>query len=184
VGLRSPRPNGSEADEVAIRLADGLIHSIKEFRELKLGMLEVEVLARLVDGRRTSNELVLEIYGTGKDRSDFAADYNRVRRAVKNLERKGLVSTPFFSKEKPYRLTQHGIAQLTRIGGTQWPNPRIIPVKDRVLYACSIMLAFAIIMISRGGVLRNPLDSYLTGVFLISIGGSLVRMLETVRRVF
>jgi hypothetical protein len=183
VGLRNPRSDGSEADRVAIRLADDLISSIKEFRELNLGMLEVEVLARLVDGRRTNNELVLEIYGTGKDRSDFTADYNRVRRALKNLERKGLVSTPLLSKEKPYRLTQHGIASLTRIGGTKWPKPRIIPVKDRVLYASSIIFAVATVAVSRGEVLSHPFDSILASVFLVTVGGSLVRMLETIRRV-
>jgi len=173
-----------EADEVAIRLADDLVHSIKEFRGLKLGMLEVEVLARLVDGRRTSNELVLEIYGTGRDRSGFIADYNRVRRALKNLERRGLVSAPILSKEKPYRLTQHGIASLTRIGGTKWPSPMIIPLKDRALYLCSIALAIGTVAISRGEILSNPLDSYLASLLLVSVGGSVVRLLETVRRVF
>ncbi len=184
VGLRSSGFDGSDSDEVALRLADDWVHSIKKFRELRLGMLEVEVLARLVDGRRTVNELVLEIYGTWKDRSGFVADYNRVRRALKNLERRGLVSAPLLSKEKLYRLTQYGVASLTRIGGTQWSNPRIIPVKDRVLYVCSIALAVAAVIVSRGEILPDPMHSYLAGVFLISVGGSLVRMLETLRRVF
>jgi hypothetical protein len=181
VGLRNLK--GGTPDVSTSHLANDLIRSIKEFRELDLGMLEAEVLARLVDGRRTSNELVLEIYGLGKDRSDYIADYSRVRRALKNLERRGFVSAPLFSKEKPYRLTQHGIASLTRIGGTQWPKPRIVPVKDRVLYACSLLLAVATVLAAREPFLSHPLDSYLAGIFLVSIGASLVRLIETIRRI-
>ena len=171
---------GGGVEDPAAGLADDLLHSIKQFRELELGMLEAEVLARLIDGRRTSNELVLEIFGTARERSGFIADYNRVRRALKNLERRGFVSAPLLSKEKAYRLTRHGVACLTRIGGVEWPSPRVIPTRDRVLYAGSLLLAVATVFASRSGVLPGAWDSYLAGAFLISVGGSLVRLLETV----
>jgi hypothetical protein len=167
------------------RIAAGVLASIKKFKHVELSLLEAEILARLIDGRRSSGELVLEIFGTARGSSGYVADYYKIRRAVKSLERRGYVSSPLLGKEKPLRLTNHGVASLVRIGPEAHP-PRVFPVPDLALYASSILLALATGLVS-----GNPaglagwswVPKLLSGLFLVSIGASLVRMVETLRRV-
>lgn len=86
-------------------------------------LLQAEILSELIDGPRSSAELVEKILYPSKDNSqEREACYARVRRAVKNLGAKGYVSTGLLRKNSPHRLTRYAVARLAEIGGGLTPE--------------------------------------------------------------
>lgn len=161
--------------------------------------LEREILRRLIEGRRTTTELVELIYGTPRDEDGFHADYMKARRAVRRLENKGFVTTNLLGRDKPYRLTTYGLETLyalaqigARPNGQKEPTaPPRLPGRglvdrwDLVVYALTLFtgilaLFFATQSTQPGEAIRVFLPS---GLFLMLLGASLTRMLMTMRRV-
>ena len=66
-----------------------ILRSVGSLRHLELSMLEVEILSRLMEGRRTRNELVEEIFDVRKGGPDYVASYTKVRRGLEDLEGRG-----------------------------------------------------------------------------------------------
>jgi hypothetical protein len=92
-----------------------VLTSVRKLRQIKLSLLQAEVIDRLIDGRRTATELVLEIFASRPRDEDFEAYYSRVRRDLRDLERRGYASTGLFGRDRPYRITPYGAAVLLSI---------------------------------------------------------------------
>jgi len=147
-------------------------------------MLDAEILDRLIDGKRTIAELVNEIYGLRRGNEGYESHCKRVRRATQSLERKGLVSTQIFGRDKPYRLTRHGVAVLASIS-KDVGEPRIIGRGELsvVLFALIVgSLMFAATRQGIGGV-PGAFLSFIFALFFTLLGFSLGVLLRVVRRV-
>ncbi len=107
--LGAGEANGSD------HLRRRVVSTIDRVRSLGLTILQVEAVNILIDGGRTATELTDQILGCEPGDSDFEAGYARMRRALKDLESKGYVSTGLFGRGRPYRLTEHGIRVLTSL---------------------------------------------------------------------
>ena len=162
-------------------MASKVLRRLKRFSDLDLSMVETEILSHLMDGRRTSKELVFEIYGTEKTDPSFIADYYKIRRGIRNLQGKGYVAAPLFGKEKLYRLTPFGIASIARLAETEKVSARLVPGKDAALYALSLFLGLGIVL--SGNYDAELVPAFLVWAFLISVGASCVRLLETFQKV-
>jgi hypothetical protein len=146
--------------------------------------LHADILTRLVSVRRTALDLSQEIYPDDESR----AGYMKVIRALGSLEQRGYVAKPLFGNEKPYSLTPYGRERLSAaIGGTT-PRP-LVSRKDLATYLSLAMGSVAAILLtsmalSASGWTLSPLA---LGVLWFAVGslfgGSLVRFVETLRRV-
>jgi len=145
---------------------------------------QVLVLSELVDGSRTISELVESIYGVNRSEEGFGSAYTRVRRTIKRLESRGLVSTRMFGKEKPYRLTGLAVMNLARIGG-KIPQVGIISKNDLVIYIATILLAFPVVGLGLGWLsLRDPFVILLFACFFYLLGISTSKVIRTIMRVY
>ncbi len=106
--------SGGEEDDLFL-LRERVLSSVKKLRHIDLDMLQVEIIDRLIEGRRTATELVIEIYEIEAKNSEYQARYAAVRRGLKGLERRGYTSTNLFGRDRPYRLTRYGVATLCSI---------------------------------------------------------------------
>jgi len=143
-----PGRKEEDAEDKLIFLRDRLLSSVKKLRHTDLNMLQLEIIDRLINGRRTATELVMEIFEVGRGDADFQARYAAVRRELKDLETKGYISTRLFGRDKPYRLTRHGVAALCSIvPGTK--RARILEAWRIVLFALTGVVG-GILLIVRG----------------------------------
>jgi hypothetical protein len=146
--------------------------------------LEVEIVTLLIEGRFTAVEIVQRIYGVGRYEEGFNSCYTRTRRALKRLESKGLVSTSFLGKTKPYRLTDLATINLARIGGER-EQIGIISRSDLVFYSATLFFAVPILWIGAGWWQpQSPLIAGMYACFFYLLGVSTSRVTQTVRKVF
>ena len=61
---------------------------MRKLRQIKLTLLQAEMIDRLIDGRRTATELVLEIFASRPGDEGFEAYYSRMRRDLRDLEKR------------------------------------------------------------------------------------------------
>ncbi len=145
--------------------------------------LEVEIVSELIEGRLTAVEIVQRIYGVGRYEEGFNSCYTRARRALKRLESRGLVSTSFLGKEKPYRLTDLAAINLARIGGER-EQTSIVSKTDLVFYLATLSLGVPILGVGFGWWQpQNPMIAGLYACFFYLLGVSTSRITRAVRRV-
>ena len=158
---------------------------VAKLRGLDIGdELSIEILAQLIEGKKTVTEIVEAVYGLKHFEDGFVSSYGRVWREIRRLESKGLVSTRLLGRNKPYRLTQLAIINLAKIGGEEQQVP-IIPRIDLIPYLGTVGIAIVAILQSSGLLQLSDLGSFFLLLFFgIFFGLSLGRALETVRRVF
>jgi hypothetical protein len=129
----------------SIESIDKLQHRVREgvskLKGLEIGdELAVEVLANLVEGRRTVSEIVQLLYGLRISDEGYQSCFSRVRRELRKLESKGLVSRKLLGRDKPYRLTQLAVSNLARIGGEE-AQLSLIPRIDIAAYIVTLVLS-------------------------------------------
>jgi hypothetical protein len=145
--------------------------------------LEVEIVSELIEYRLTAGEIVHRVYGVGRYEEGFNSCYTRTRRALKRLESKGLVSTSFIGKEKPYRLTDLAAVNLARIGGGR-EQRGVMSRSDLVFYLATLFLGVPILWIGAGWWQpENLLIAGMYACFFYLLGVSTSRVTRTVRRV-
>jgi len=168
---------------------DDLQQTVKEgvsrLRGLELGdELGVEILSQLVDGQKTPAEITELIYGLRSGDEGYKSSYGRVRREIRRLESKGLVSRKIFGLEKPCRLTDLAMINLARIGGGGKQIP-LIPRIDIFLYTGTVISICPVAFIAMGWFTAPELLSIgVFGFFCVLFGVSLCRFVQAIRRVF
>jgi hypothetical protein len=168
-----------DPEEKLLRLHDSIVSYISGLRLANLDVLQVEVLGRLIGCRRTTAELVEEIYGTPNPSDGYAADYYRIRRATKHLEEKGFISAPLFGRKKPYHLTKYAVSVLANITPGEEPE-RILSQPDMVVYASTLALLLLTVIYSQSTLSWVIL---LPGLMLVCLGISISRLGSTIRKV-
>jgi len=171
--------DASTADAVLRKAEHEVRGAIKKFRTLQAGsLLEAEIIAELSAGRRSTAELTCQIFETSRDKSEYAAYYDRVRRALRILEGKGYVSHRLFGKERPHALTQLALTNLLRLDSVEppkrWP--------DYAAFSGFITLAAITLALANSEAAANLFLAAYSG-FLILGGVSVTRMLQILRRV-
>jgi len=131
------------------RLHDKALSSVRRLRAMNFTMLEADIMDRLIEGRRTAVELVVEIYGLSREDPAYRAACIRVRRALRGLEHRGMVSTKLFGRDKPYRLTRHGVALLASIS-EETDGPTLLPPWSRALFGSTLFIGILMLLASRG----------------------------------
>jgi hypothetical protein len=159
-----------------------LLRSVGSLRHLELNMLEVEILSRLMEGRRTRNELVEGIFNVEKGGPDYVASYTKVRRGLEDLEGRGFVSAPLFAKEKPYRITSYAMQKVASVS-PDIKQPRLMERIDPVIYVACLISGFAAYYVA--GNISDPATilAVLPASFFILLGFSLARIWGTLRKV-
>jgi hypothetical protein len=145
-------------------------------------MLEVEIISRLIQGRRTRNELVEEIFDVRKEGQDYVASYTKVRRGLEDLESRGYVTTPLFAKEKPYRITSYAMQKVASVS-PDIRQPRLVERIDPLIYSACLIAGFATYYLA--GNVDDParIMAVLPASFFILLGFSLARIWGTLRKV-
>ena len=171
---------GDGFEELTSRIEKG----VGSLRGVEVGdQLEVEIILKLLRGRKTVSELVDQIYGLERSDEGFGSSYTRVRRTIKKLESKGLVSTRIFGKEKPYRLTRYAIANMANIGGEE-EQVSIMPKEDILVYIITLGLSVPIANLAFGWLeLSDPVIALVYACFFYFLGASSSRLIQTFRRV-
>jgi len=170
-----------DIEELSRRVSSG----VSRLRGLDLGdEIEVEILGQLVGSSMTATELVEGIYGLGSSDEGFSSSYTRVRRGVRKLESKGLVSTRLFGRDKPYRLTDLAVINLARIGGGG-RQMATVPRVDLVAYLATSGLSVPVVVLGSEWLSISDVGVVLLfAVFFFLLGASFVRFMQTLRRVF
>jgi hypothetical protein len=171
---------GDALEELAGKLEKG----VTRLRGVKVDdQLEVEVVLRLLKGRRTVSELVDQIYGVGRADGGFASSYTRVRRAVKRLESRGLVSTNMLGKERPYKLTQYAIINLARIGGEE-EQVSFVSRKEFTVYLLTFVSSIIAGVMGQGWIeAPDILIMMVFGAFCYLLGATSILFVRSFRRI-
>lgn len=158
-----------------------LLPSTNDLSVLDVSLVQIEILMRLIEGRRTAVELVGEIYDVYPDNPSFEMYYARVRRASKDLESKGFLSTRLFGRDKPYRLTEHGVLQITALGPGLEKRPMLVGYRDIVAFGIVVGLS----VINMLGIMpeEGGLGPIVSAVFFMVLGISLTRLWRIIRKV-
>jgi hypothetical protein len=178
--FRADSDNIEQVDRLQRRVRAG----VSRLRGIEIGdELSIEVLAQLIDNRKSQTEIVEGIYGLSRPDEGFKSCYTRIGRELRRLESKGLVSRQLFGRDKPYRLTQHAVINLAKIGGREQQVP-ILPAIDIPFYLAMIVSG-VLVGLSVAGLMEIPeLSSIgLFGIFCVLFGISITRFAQTVRRV-
>jgi len=174
----------SSKDELRDKLLSAkrkLLPSTNDLSILDASLVQIEILMRLIEGRRTAVELTEEIYAVSPDSPSFEMYYARVRRASKDLESRGFVSTRLFGRDKPYRLTEHGVLQIASLGKGLEKRPMLVGYRD--IAAFGIVAGLSILNILRIMPNEGRLGPTVSAVFFIVLGISLTRLWAIIRKV-
>lgn len=135
-------------------------------------------MRQLLRGRRTISELAELIFTTEPSSSDFHSCYVRAWRAVRELEAKGLVSTPVLGKDKAYRLTRHGLGVLMDISENhERIYHGIFSLWDAVLFTSTIGAGSVSYLLSGS-------SPFVMTVFVFLLGASTCKILISLRGVW
>jgi DNA-binding PadR family transcriptional regulator len=168
-----------EKDGLSI-LRQRVLTSVRKLRSIDLNMLQIEIIDRLMDGRRTATELVVEIHEIERSQKEYEARYVAIRRELKDLERRGYVSTEMLGRDKPYRLTRHGIAVLSSIL-PEAERPRILYRSETALLAATVVAGAALLFLGKSG----EIVAYAAfAVFFALVGASASAFVRILRRVY
>jgi hypothetical protein len=120
----------------------------RKMRDLDLDTLQSEILGELMEGRRTLAEMVDILFGVRYGDDSFDAHYSQLRRAISGLEKRGFVAREgLFGREKPYRLTQFGVAKLATIS-PDMSQPGIISKLDLLFFCITAAWAITVCVLS------------------------------------
>jgi hypothetical protein len=164
-------------------LQEKVLADVRKLRKIDLGILEAEILGSLIDGRKNISELVEHIYGISPSGEGYNASRLRVRRALRHLEKRGIVSTQILGRDKPYRITQHGIGVLANIS----PDVEVDKVLARlevVAIVSTMLVGLMMWMISRGVIVEIDfnISQVLFAAFFTLFGLSLGALIRVLRR--
>jgi repressor of nif and glnA expression len=177
------------ADSDKIESIEGIKRRVREgvsrLRGLDIGdTVAVEILAQLVESKMTVTEMVERVYGLNISDEGYHSCYSRIRRELKILESKGLVSRKLFGKEKPYRLTALAITNLARIGGEE-KQLGLFSRIDVGVYLATFGSSIIIVVIALGWFQLSELGVLgLFGIFCFFLGAAVFGSLRAIRRVF
>ena len=173
-----------ELSDSLSRLQANILKATEELAKAELtSAAQVRLVLELLQGRRTATELVESLYGVGRGGEGFSAHYYQVTSELRELESRGIVWRRPFGRNKPYSLTQLGIARLTAVKGIK-RNMKARAFSRLDLAAYSSVLALSII-----GAWLNEAQAgqaYLAPVavaFFVARGFALSRFVESLRRV-
>ena len=153
---------------------DSLSRTTRKLAHMKLSPLQAEVLRELLRGERTTTELAFGIFGTEYGDGQFEAYHGRVRRAVKAMEKTGLIARKgLLGREKPFRLTQYGAAKVLSI----------IPDVSAPSAWRKMDLILFVVVPAIGIIALNTLHPVWTNLFSLILGMALFRAAQIVRRV-
>ncbi len=155
---------------------------MNELKNLDLSLLQAEVLAHLVEGKKTVTELCQMIYGVEPFDPSFEMYYARVRRAARNLKHRGLISTPLLGKEKPYRLTNHGILQMASLGIALEKRQKLIGLDEVLVFLSVAALGLSSILVPSRPDAENVV-ALLRAFLALSVGVALTRIWGIFRKV-
>ena len=166
-------------------LQDRVRSGISRLRGLEIGdEMAIEILANLIEGRKTVAEVVERIYGLGSHDEGYFSAYSRTRREIRRLESKGLVSRRVFGRDKPYRLTDLATINLARIGG-EGRQMSVLSSKDLSIYLSTVGFSLPLALIAMQRVqFSEPVVVGIFGIFCFLFGVSLTLMVQSIRRVF
>jgi hypothetical protein len=167
------------------RLQERVLADIRKFRELHLTILEAEIMDHLIDGQKNAVELVEHIYGLQPNDTGYNAGRLKVRRALTSLEKKGFISTRMFGRDKPYRITQHGMSILANMS-PETDRPKIVSNPEVGLFITTLICGLAMLFYSEG-IIGNPVYLSALGIFaffFLLLGFSLAVFFQILRRVF
>jgi DNA-binding transcriptional ArsR family regulator len=157
---------------------------VSKLKGIEIGdELAIEILAQLVEGKRTVAEIVERTYGLNVNDEGFHSSYSKVRRVVRRLESKGLISRKLLGRDKPYRLTQHAVANLARIGGEE-QQLSLFPRFDIAVYLLTTVAAIPVASHSLGWVeLGETITIGLLPTFCFLLGISFYGAVRMMRKV-
>ena len=159
---------------------DALIRVVDRIHLLGLRSgIETEIMRELVRGRRTTRELVDVIYSEDSEASTFESYYAKIRRALKNLHSKGLITSSLFGREKVYRLTRHGDRTLISVA-VGYPQPRLLGNESIALFSVTSILGLLSIV---GVKFIGNLSPLVSTIFFILLGASLFQAVLIIREV-
>lgn len=175
-----PAEDLDDLSDLRRKVAEG----ISRLRGLDIGdELGVEILSRLVHGRRTVSEIVEQAYGLRSTDEGFYASYRRVSREIRRLESKGLVSRRLFGRDKPYRLTELAIINLAKIGG-EAKQIRALAPSDVAIYLATLGVSLPVAFIAVDWIkFSEPIIVGMFGCFCFLLGLSFGRFIQNLRRV-
>lgn len=181
-GAKAARsPTGAKGKEVRDRLRT----AVKSLDQVPIkSELEAEIIGRLIDAKLTVSELVHILYGAQRQDGEFFAYYMKVKRAMKSLAARGLVTTKLFGRDKPYALTAYGVQALADIGGGIETQAGLIPTLDRGLYAVTAGLAAGTLGVARWAQPSHTTILAASSLLFFFIGVAFTRAVQTIRRVF
>jgi hypothetical protein len=162
-----------------------LRESVRSLKDLALvSELQTEVLRHLVDGPRTVPELVFLIYEVGREDSEFSIYYMRIRRSIRKLENKALVSTKIFGRDKPYRLTRYAVENLYYVGRPNSPETLLSRV-DLAIYSAALILGSGTLFLvwSSPSVPEPTWIIISSGAFTYLLGLATSRIIRSLRRI-
>lgn len=174
-----------DLEDVKRGIRERVSKAVQDLEHLDLSdVLQAQVIAHLLVGRRTVAELVEEIYGQRKGNEGFMTSYSRVRRCVRQLESMGYVGTRIFGRDKPYRLTKYAVGRLADFD-VPAGSATLIPGRDLALHGLTAVLAAVAIYFFLGEVPETGslALSIFYGTFFVLVGASSTRLLETISRV-
>ncbi len=178
--FRADSDTASKLNRLRARVHEG----VSKLKGLEIGdQLAIEILAQLVDGRKSTAEIVELVYGLRKGDGGFISCYSRVAREVKRLESRGLVSRKMFGRDKPYRLTELAVTNLARIGGEE-RQLALVQRSELAVYLVTIGLAVPIASQTLDlWQLGDVVTAVVFPCFCFFLGFSCSRVLQTIRRV-
>jgi hypothetical protein len=173
--------DGVRVDKLRRRIVEGLI----ELQKIQIkSIAQGQVVASLLEGRKTIAELVEAIYGVKPDSPDYHSGYMKISRALQDLEARGYVSRALLGRDKPYRLTRYALeAFLTMQDKVTLPRA-LVSRLDMIFYIISIMLVAGSLLRGTGLLeLSRQWSLTLYGSLLFTLGASFSRIIDTFRRV-
>jgi hypothetical protein len=153
-------------------------------RHLDLAPLEAEILNHLIEGRKTAVELVDGIFAQRRGDPGYHASYLKLLRSLRRLERSGLASTRLLGRDKPYRVTRHGIAVLASIAPDTDP-PRILGPHEATALLLTMVCGITLWICVRGSPvgLGSGLVLSVYALFFSLLGYSISLLVRMVRSV-
>ena len=129
----------------------------------------------------TVGELAERIYGIDRGNPEYRSYYMKVFRAVKALQSRGYVSTSFFGRDRPYKLTPYAAARLMEIE----TDDKVLPRLDLTAYLLAVVLGLAnlVVVLTVDNWPSGTLVTLLYSALLVLTGYCLARLTAALRRV-
>ena len=173
-----------ELIESLSRVQREIARAIDDLAEANLSnAVQVRLVQELLQGRRTTTELVKMLYGLGRGDPGFSTHYYRIGLELRELESRGIVWRRPFGKDRPYALTQVGLARLTAIKGARRKlETKAVTKLDFAAYLAMVLMG-AIGSWMRNSSIGEDYLPVIVTLFFVATGFALSRFVESIRRV-